>query len=146
MTICYYWSGTLTITKVDEMKRLGITAVALDVETIDTASLEGQDLLREVGECKWAVVIISPERLTSPAFDDILRSADFRANLALYVVDEAHIVIPWSLTFRKSYGQLGKVQARIRSGALSPIVLSSHCPFPGTAANGVISVTGLGSW
>ena len=61
MTICYYWSGTLTITKVDEMKRLGITAVALDVETIDTASLEGQDLLREVGECKWAVIIISPE-------------------------------------------------------------------------------------
>ena len=47
--------------KVDEMKRLGIAAVALDVDNVKTASEEGQNLLKEVSQCKWEVVIVSPE-------------------------------------------------------------------------------------
>ena len=101
--------------KVEEVKRLGIAAVALDVDNVKTASEQGRYLLKEVHECKWQLVIVSPERLTSPEFDKILQSRKFRKNLVLYVVDKAHIVIPWSLTFRKDYGQLGKVRARIQT-------------------------------
>ena len=83
-------------------------------DSVKSASEEGKNLLKEVKECKWAVVIVSPERLTSPEFDKVLQTSTFRNNLALYVVDKAHIIIPWSQTFRKSYDQLRKVVARIR--------------------------------
>ena len=107
--------GMLTSQKVEEMRCLGITAVALDVDSIQSTYEEGKDLLKEVRECKWGVVIVSPKRLTSLQFDQVMRTSTFRDNLMLYIVDKVHVMAPWSLTFCKCYGQLGKVLMRIRA-------------------------------
>jgi superfamily II DNA helicase RecQ len=53
------------------------------------------------------------ERLTSRAFDKVLRDDFFRKNLVLYCVDEAHVVVPWSKDFRADFGEINRICARI---------------------------------
>jgi superfamily II DNA helicase RecQ len=93
----FMWKHVIETCQVEEMRRYGVSAVSLDSGSIAAAQERGQNLLKEVEQCRWSVVIVSPERLTSPSFD--LRSTTFRANLTLYVIDEAHVVVPWSPQF-----------------------------------------------
>lgn len=95
------------------MSKLGIKAVALDAKQVQQSKRENIQLLKEVRESKWSVVIVSPERLKTRKFDKIVRDADFRKNFVLYVVDECHVVIPSSQSFRECYGDIGQVCARI---------------------------------
>ncbi|THH05909.1 hypothetical protein EW146_g9774, partial [Bondarzewia mesenterica] len=83
---------------------------------IAEAKKRGEELLRNVQRCLYSMVIVSPERLTSPQFDNILRTPTFRNSIVLYVIDEAHIVIPWGSDFRKAYLQICRVRARLRAG------------------------------
>ncbi|KAI0054732.1 P-loop containing nucleoside triphosphate hydrolase protein [Artomyces pyxidatus] len=82
--------------QVAEMTNLGIKAVALDAKRVKTAQ---RPLLKE--------------RMKTPEFDSIVRDDTFRKHLVLYVVDECHVVIPWSQSFRKCYGDIGDVCSRI---------------------------------
>ena len=85
--------------KVWEMERMGVRAISLDMNTVRVARAQGRDVLKEVQQCLWSVIILSPERLTSRPFDNILRNATFRSNLILYVIDEAHVIGPWGQDF-----------------------------------------------
>ena len=95
------------------MTRVGLKAVSLDQETIKRLKREGIDIFRQVRECEWNMVLASPERLTAPAFDHIVRNDFFRSNVVLYVVDEAHVLRPWSLTFRKAYDDIPQLRLRL---------------------------------
>ncbi|THH07258.1 hypothetical protein EW146_g9375 [Bondarzewia mesenterica] len=111
-----YLAMVLIHCQVEEMKRMRVSAVSLDKETIAEAKKRGEELLRNVQRCLYSMVIVSPERLTSPQFDNILRTSTFRNSIVLYVIDEAHIVIPWGSDFRKAYLQICWVRARLRAG------------------------------
>jgi ATP-dependent DNA helicase RecQ len=54
-------------------------------------------------------VFLAPERLPSKAFRRLLSHLDVR----LLVVDEAHCVSEWGLTFRSSYRQMGPFRAEL---------------------------------
>lgn len=95
------------------MSRVGLRAVSLDKESIKRLKSEGVDVFRQVRNCEWSVIIASPERLTAPEFDTIVRNDTFRLNIVLYVVDEVHVLRPWSLTFRKAYEDIPQVRLRI---------------------------------
>jgi len=58
--------------KVDEMQHLRVSTVSLDMGSIAAAHEQGQNLLKEVEQCQYSIVVVSPERLTSPSFDKII--------------------------------------------------------------------------
>ncbi|KIM38543.1 hypothetical protein M413DRAFT_75866 [Hebeloma cylindrosporum] len=103
-----------------EITTFGIKAVSLTAETLTAASKEGQNLLKEISECRWDVVLLSAERLVSPDVDDILQNERFHENLILLGIDEAHVLVPCD--FRKAYLQIPLLRCRLPAHtALIPV-------------------------
>lgn len=55
----------------------------------------------------YALLYITPEKLTSPAFAPVLRRLHAKRKLALMAVDEAHCISEWGHDFRNAYANLG---------------------------------------
>ena len=87
--------------QVQEMQLHCIKAITLDTENFqaygDTAEVYAQ-----LRRCEWQVIIMSPEWLVTPEFDRLIRNDHFCHNLALYVVDEAHVVATWGASFHRT--------------------------------------------
>jgi len=88
-----------------EITTFGLKAVSLTAESLATASKDGRNLLKEINECQWDIVLLSAERLVSPDVDAILRNEKFHANLILLGIEEPHVLVPWGKDFRKAYHQ-----------------------------------------
>lgn len=95
------------------MDELGLKALAINAESLMAAAKEGRNLLHEVRDCEWNIVLISPERLGSREFDGVVRNEEFRKNLVLYGIDEGHVLVPWSLSFRAAYHQVPLLRKRL---------------------------------
>ncbi|VDB84768.1 unnamed protein product [Peniophora sp. CBMAI 1063] len=109
--------------QVHEATEMGLRAVALDKQTVDAYVALGRDLMKEVQSCEFDLVFVSPERLSTPRFDKIMRDDDFVKSLVLYTVDEAHVVGPWSEDFREHYGDIDRMRARMPRDV--PVLLMS---------------------
>ncbi|KII85950.1 hypothetical protein PLICRDRAFT_64754, partial [Plicaturopsis crispa FD-325 SS-3] len=92
-----------------------ISAVALNSATITAARRMGRDLHKEIRQCQYSVVLVSPERLTSQEFDPILRDEDFMKNWMVMGIDEVHVLVPWGRDFRKAYYRTYSVWKRAPS-------------------------------
>lgn len=118
------------------MSRVGIQAVSLDKESVKRLKDEGSDVFRRVRECEWSMVIASPERLTAPHFDAVVRNDNFRKNIMLYVIDEVHVLRPWSLTFRKCYDDVPEI--RLRLPIRVPLLALTATLLPGSTESNLI--------
>ncbi|KAF5313659.1 hypothetical protein D9611_010162 [Ephemerocybe angulata] len=78
----------------NEMRAFGQRAVSLNATTLAKAAEEGRNLFSEIRLCEWTMVFLSAERLTSKEVDKILRDKDFKANLVMLGIDEAHVLVP----------------------------------------------------
>ena len=97
-----------SLCQVREMQQHGIKAITLDAENLQAYG-NTTDVYAQLHRCEWRVIIVSPERLVTPSFDRLLRDDHFRCNLALYVIDEAHVVASWGASFRRAYSDIGAV-------------------------------------
>ncbi|THH19830.1 hypothetical protein EUX98_g8702 [Antrodiella citrinella] len=106
---------SLDVGKVAKLARGRLKAASLDADSLSDAHKNNRPLLqvRDVAECKYSLVAVSPERLTSPEFWKILECELLRKSLVLYAIDEAHVIVPWSKLFRKDYGNISKACTRI---------------------------------
>ncbi|KAI0737819.1 P-loop containing nucleoside triphosphate hydrolase protein [Daedaleopsis nitida] len=59
-----------------------------------------------------AVILLSPEMLTSSRFDSLLEHPDFESRVCALAIDEIHLLYSWGQNFRQSFRQLGLVRAR----------------------------------
>ena len=91
------------------MQKFNIQAAMLDEENIQTLYGNKTHIYSEICQCQWQVVIVSPEQLVSPEFNEIVCDTYFQCNLCLYVIDEAHVIDPWGKSFQQSYSDIGNV-------------------------------------
>ncbi|KAF8810191.1 hypothetical protein BYT27DRAFT_7092691 [Phlegmacium glaucopus] len=98
-----------------EIVELGLNAVSLNAETLQAANTQGRNLFSEIQECQWSVVLLSAERLVSSEIDKVLRNENFRDNLVLLGIDEAHLLVPWGKDFRQAYRQIPLLHKRLPS-------------------------------
>ncbi|KAI0079911.1 P-loop containing nucleoside triphosphate hydrolase protein, partial [Panus rudis PR-1116 ss-1] len=131
----------LGISQVEEMERLGIHAVALDAESIRKAKEQGVDVYKKVEDGETPMVILSPERLTEARFDRLLRDKKLRENIVAYIIDEAHVVVPWGIHFRKDYAEICRTRHRIP--ASTPMLAMTATSRSGAMENAMKRVLGL---
>lgn len=101
----------------------------------------GRNLLKEVCEGRWSVVLLSAERLVSPDVDSIIRNQSFRQNLVLLGIDETHVVVPWGKDFRQAYHQISALRRRLPSH--TALVAVSATISPGKEFNTLCSTLEL---
>ncbi|KAI0082973.1 P-loop containing nucleoside triphosphate hydrolase protein, partial [Irpex rosettiformis] len=108
MTIVVSPTNALEDDMVRRLKQLDIPAVAINHDSLNKASssLPPRDLWAEVRNGAANIILLSPEMLLSKNFKKFIQCDSVRARLALFCVDECHLVDEWGLDFRKAYGQI----------------------------------------
>ena len=93
----------------------GLPGIAINEDTLREAASETppRSLFEEVLAGKWAVVIVSPEMLTTPGFNQVLTDRSFQQHLCLIFIDECHLVEEQGYDFRPCYKSIGLLRSRV---------------------------------
>ncbi len=84
------------------------------------------------------LLYITPERFESPEFEKILRESD----CALIVLDEAHTISRWGMSFRPSYLYMAKVIGEIKKTRRDLPIMALTATAPPDIVDDVIEVLG----
>lgn len=89
--------------QVQAAEKAGLTSVTIN----SSNPQDHQDSINKICNNTVDVVLISPERLASPNFENILTILE--KNAGLLVIDEAHCLSDWGTDFRPDYQRLSKL-------------------------------------
>ena len=111
-------NGTVTIFIVSTLQAaklncIGVKAIAINSNTIQLAYQKQSDDPYKAARGDVSAVLLSPEQLISPAFEDILQDQKFYKRIFALCVDEVHLMYSWGAGFRKSFNQIGHMRSRL---------------------------------
>lgn len=75
---------------------------------------EGKHIWKSV-ESNTTVLLISPEMLATPGFQQLLQTNKFKSRIYALVIDEIHLLNSWGASFRPLFQQIGFLRARFPS-------------------------------
>ncbi|KAJ3506751.1 hypothetical protein NLJ89_g6696 [Agrocybe chaxingu] len=96
-----------------KIKEYGLTAKAVNSVTKQEADHRGENIWKDV-EAGTAVILVSPEMLSSKGFEIILHSKIFQARLFAIAIDEVHLLNSWGTDFRPAFQQIAYMRARFQ--------------------------------
>ncbi|KAI1787621.1 P-loop containing nucleoside triphosphate hydrolase protein, partial [Ganoderma leucocontextum] len=110
-------------------EKAGVRSLVINAGSVEQARKGGVDLWT-VARSGVAVILLSPEQLTSPRFESLLQHSGFQSRVCALGVDEIHLLYSWGQGFRQSFRQLGHSRARFRRDArfigTTATLLSGH--------------------
>ncbi|KAJ7737979.1 P-loop containing nucleoside triphosphate hydrolase protein [Mycena metata] len=92
---------------------LGLDPLAINSQTRDEARRERNEDLWMLARTKPNVILTGPEQLKSADFEKALRDDEFYNRICGTGFDEVHLLNSWGASFRKDFGQMGFVKARL---------------------------------
>ena len=99
------------------MKAFNLEAKAINAVTKMKAEKEGVNIWRQV-QVKVSVLLVSPEMLSTPGFENMLQEKVFKERVFGLIVDEIHLLNTWGAGFRPMFLQIGYVRARFPTEAI----------------------------
>ncbi|KAJ7506408.1 P-loop containing nucleoside triphosphate hydrolase protein [Mycena galericulata] len=132
----------LQLEMADNMRALGLNALAINAETRSEARQDSKDDLWMIARTKPNVVLTGPEQLKSADFEKALRDDDFYHRICGTGFDEVHLLNTWGVTFRKDFGQMGFVKARMPDRH-NPWILTSATVRTGQPFDSICQLLGL---
>ncbi|KAI0348994.1 P-loop containing nucleoside triphosphate hydrolase protein [Trametes cingulata] len=87
----------------------GLPSVIINHDTAGAAHLEGRNLWEGV-VTKSAMILLSPEMLSSDSFESLLQKRKFSSRLCALGVDEVHLCNSWGESFCPCFRQIGLAQ------------------------------------
>lgn len=109
--------------KVSSLERKGISAIALNADTISAFREEGKDIWHECAQGAYQVVLCSPEQLGSSDMDDLMAREEFKRRVSLVVIDEVHLIPIWGgngsgRAFRSAFSAIGMLRSLLDSATV----------------------------
>ncbi|EPS94578.1 hypothetical protein FOMPIDRAFT_15785, partial [Fomitopsis schrenkii] len=95
----------------------GLSALVINADTKQSAQEIGVDIWQKASS-GVAVILLSPEQLSSPEFRRLMKDKTFARRLMALNVDEVHLLCTWGARFRTSFTRIGHIRAHF---ALSPV-------------------------
>lgn len=92
--------------QVENLRKRGITAYAIHT---GMSRADVINILTVAAESNCKLLYVSPERLTSPLFQEYLPSLDIRG----IAVDEAHCISQWGYDFRPAYLRIAELREQV---------------------------------
>jgi ATP-dependent DNA helicase RecQ len=108
--------------QVDSLKDNGIAATCLN-STIGYDALRQREAALLNGDIK--LLYVSPERLVSPGFLQLLDQLSQRVGISCFAIDEAHCVSEWGHDFRPEYRQLSTLRTRFPQVAIMALTATA---------------------
>ncbi|KAI0363007.1 P-loop containing nucleoside triphosphate hydrolase protein [Pilatotrama ljubarskyi] len=95
-------------------ERAGIKTLIINGDTLSQAQGEHRNLWVEA-RTDVAILLLSPEQLSSPGFESLLQDPSFQRRVCCLGIDEIHLLYSWGQQFRQSYRQVAHIRARMPS-------------------------------
>jgi hypothetical protein len=105
--------------QVSSLQKKGVSAQAINSETLATAAVEGRDIWAEAKTGKFQILLFSPETTATDEFDELIKDEVARPRIGYFVVDE----IPSGVF-------LGKMQTTFLARHRTSLLMYNTCNSP----------------
>lgn len=115
------------------LRKKGLTAVALNEDSISAAHEANRNLWVECAQGRYQIVLCSPEQLNSTKMRDLIDDKAFQSCVSMVAVDEAHLIPAWGgdshgPAFRSAFNTIGTLRTRFHSSVVFAAVSGTLMP------------------
>jgi superfamily II DNA helicase RecQ len=107
----YKLSYLLAKLQVSSLQKKGVSAQAINAETLAAASLVDHDIWADAKTGVYQVLLFSPETTATDEYDTFIHDEVAQPWIGYFVVDEIHLVYEWGPEFRTLYETLFTMRA-----------------------------------